>query len=163
MLGIFKSLISAKKTLLVGSLVFTVGIGVGVYLTNKLYTVIKVTALENELKRQDILNKKTIVNLKKFYIGKVNTAKSRVVIKKVKDYVKDNRDCDINDDTEQLLDISRTGMSDATRRSDERISRLASITQRQQIESCARDGVQYQELKLHYDALKQFIIDSRDN
>jgi len=160
--SLLRTVASARTTIVVATLVFGIGTGFGIWLTNKVYTAGKIGQLENYIDKQAEVNRRTTQNLSALYEGRLKNAKARVEIKKVIEYVKDNRECDISADTEQLLDLSRTGMSYATGRADEGLPGLAPITQRQQIESCARDGNQYKELKLNYDALKQFVLDTRN-
>ena len=155
------AIVAAKTQIIIFSLVFVIGTGFGIWIMNEVYAAAKINQLEDYIDLQAEQGRRTASNLETLYKGKLANAEARVEIRKVVKYVKDNRECDINSDTERLLDLARTGMPDAPRRDDEGVARPAAITQRQQIESCARDGDQYKELNLHYRALKQFIHDTR--
>ena len=139
---------------------FIIGMATGAWSLNKFYAIGEVNRLESYIKDQKLANAKTIANVTALHKKQIKIAADNVKIEKVIEYVPDIRECDINADTEQLLDVSRTGMSEAATGTTATIPRPPAITQRQQIESCARDGVQFRELQSLYDALRQWHSDN---
>lgn len=153
-------LASIKKTLIISAVVFAVGVGAGIWITNKFYAAGKINMLNNYIDRQAENHKATLVNLQKVHQVKLKIAQDSVRIEKVAEYVKDNRECDLSSDAVGLLDNSRTGMPYATTRTDEGSPGPATITQRQQIKSCAFDGIQYRNLNADHRALIQWYNDN---
>ena len=156
----FKAIASVKTTLIASAVALTIGVGVGVWMTNKFYAFGKINMLESYIDRQAASHKLTIENLSVVHQKKLKIAEDSIKIKMVNVYVKDNRACDLTADAVRLLDNSRTGMPTAAAGTDKRVPEPPAITQRQQIASCARDGIQYRELKTTYDGLKQFLVDN---
>ena len=116
--------------------------------------------LENYIDKQKVSHSKTIKNLSVIHNKKLKIAEDNVRIEKVTEYVKDNRKCDLTVGAAWMLDNSRIGLPDTTSITDEGSQRPSAITQRQQIESCARDGIQYRNLKTDYDGLRQWYRDN---
>lgn len=153
-------LLTGKGALIAIVATFAIGVGVGGWSVYKLYAAAEIGRLKDFAQEQEAAHQKTIENLSALHKRQVQIAADNVKIEKVVEYVKDNRACDINIDTERLLDVSRTGLSTTATGIDEGLSRPAAITQRQQIGTCARDGIQYRQLKATYDGLRQFILDN---
>ena len=153
-------LLAVKSTLIVGAVAFAIGSAMGGWMIYKYYSLGEVKRLKDHIEHQEAAHARNFANLKSHYTQKIQVAVDATKIEKVIEYVKDDRACDINADTEQLLDVSRTGVSIATAGVDATVPRPAAVTARQQIATCARDGIQYRELKLTYDGLRQFINDN---
>jgi len=156
-LKLFSGIASIKKTLIIYSVVFTVGIGTGIWITNKFYAIGKINMLENYIDKQNASHINTVKNLKEVHDEELKIANDNVRIERVTEYVKDNIECNLTVGAVWLLDNSRTGLPNATTRTDEGLSEPSTITQRQQVESCARDGIQYRQLKNTYDGLRRFV------
>jgi len=116
--------------------------------------------LENYIDKQKESHNKTVRNIESVHKIKLKIAEDNVRIEKVIEYVEDNRKCDLTAGAVRLLDNSRTGLPDTAAIVNEELQQPAAITQRQQIESCARDGIQYRELKADYDGLRQWYRDN---
>jgi len=160
MINIFKFIAGAKVKIIIASVIFTLGMAVGAWLYNKVYSYSKIAMLEKYADRLVESNLKNLENMSIVHKEELQIAKDEVRIEKVTEYVKDNRECDINSDTEQLLNASRTGVSIAPTRIDGAGIGFTAITQRQQIESCARDGIQYRQLKAKFTGLQHFVLDN---
>jgi hypothetical protein len=157
---IIGSIATIKGKLIAIFVIFLIGMAVGGWLYNKVYSYGKIAMLERYAERLKESHKLNLENVLSMHKKELKIAKDEVRIERVTEYVKDNRECDINADTEQLLDASRTGMSFATPRANGTAIGFTPITQRQQIESCARDGIQYRRLKVQMIGLQQFILDN---
>lgn len=149
-----------KKTIYLCLIVFVVGIASGVYITKKFYAIGKINMLESYIDKQAKSHNKTIINLESVHKANLKIAEDNIKIKEVTKYVKDNRKCDLTINAVKLLDNSRTGLPDTSTITDEALRQPAVITQRQQIESCARDGIQYRNLKASHDGLRQWYMDN---
>jgi len=157
---VFRFMAGAKTKIIIASVIFIIGVATGAWLYNKIYAYGKIKMLEDYAERLIESNKKTIDNLTEVHKKQIEIAKDEVKIERIKEYVKDNRECDINSDTEQLLNASRTGLSIASPGADGTAIGFTPITQRQQIESCAKDGIQYRKLKVRMIGLQQFLLDN---
>ena len=154
-------LLSLRVVIIVSLITFIIGMATGAWSLNKFYAIGEVNRLESYIKDQKLANSKTIANITALHKKQIKIAADNVKIEKVIEYVPDIRECDINADTERLLDVSRTGMSLSPGRTNDTTIGFTPITQRQQIESCARDGIGYQLLKAQMIGLQQFIRDNR--
>lgn len=154
-------LLTGKATLIAITATFAIGVGVGGWSVYKLYSVAEIGRLKDYAQAQEEAHRKTVENLSALHKSQIKIAADSVKIEKVIEYVTDNRACDINADTEQLLDVSRTGLSTAASGVDEGLPRPTAVTQRQSVATCAKDGIQYRQLKASYDALKRWIKENR--
>ena len=159
-LSFFRNSASIKSTLIIIIVVYFAGVGSGIYGTNKFYTIGKINQLERYIDSKNKSHKDTLKNLQQTHLKQIEIAKDESKISEIKNHVKDNRSCDLSDKAVRMLDNSRTGLSVAAGRTDDRLPKSSVITQRQQIESCAKDGIQYRKLKTSYDGLKKFYIDN---
>lgn len=150
----------AKTKIIIAAVIFVLGVATGAWLYNKVYAYGKIAMLERYADRLVESNKNNLENMAIVHKKELKIAKDEIRIERVVEYVKDNRECDINRSTEQLLNQSRTGMSVAPTRIDGAGIGFTALTQRQQIESCARDGIQYRKLKTKFTGLRHFILDN---
>lgn len=154
-------LLTGKGALIAIAATFVIGMGVGGWSVYKLYAAAEIGRLKDFAREQEAAHQRTIENLSALHKKQVQIAADNVKIEKVVEYVKDNRACDINTDAERLLDVSRTGLPPTPTGTDAGLPRPAAVTQRQAVATCAKDGIQYRQLKASYDALKLWIIESR--
>lgn len=146
-----------KGLVLAASIGLLSGAALGAWTFYKLYTVGKVNMLERYIDRQTAAHESSLAIVREKHEAEREIASNLISELEVEINVKDNKQCNINARTEQLLDYARTGVSDAPRRTAGAGARPAEITQRQQILSCIRDGEDYRRLKVRYETLVKWI------